>query len=190
MSDQNQEKIVYINYVDGIDLKKVKNLMAVIANIYKQEKPDTLYFSISSGGGDVDSGISLYNFLKSFPCKIIMHNTGSIDSIANVVFMAGDERFATKFTTFLFHGVRLDTNGPSSFHLNQLNEMRDRMEKMHGKIADIVCLNSTLKKKNIQKLFLEGKTEDTKFALKWGIIQEVKDFVLPKNALFVSLNHI
>lgn len=110
----------YLSYVDGIDTERVKYIMNTCSNIINQLKPKILYFLISCNGGDVDPGIALYNFLKSLPLKVIMHNIGSIDSIANVVFLAGKERYASKHTSFLFHGVNMNTKQAVQLGLNQL----------------------------------------------------------------------
>ncbi len=76
------EKVFYINYFDGIDDQKVKSLMSICSDVLSQQKPDTLYFLFASGGGYVNAGIVLHNFLRSVPAKVVMHNTGIIDSIA------------------------------------------------------------------------------------------------------------
>lgn len=183
-----QEKIIYINYVDVIDSVRVKNIMAIIANIIAQEKPTTLYFLFSSQGGEVDAGIALYNFLKALPLKIIMHNIGSIDSIANVIFVAGDKRYANPHSTFLFHGVQQPINSATLLSLPQLNEIRDRINKNHTTIAGIVCENSRMEEDEIKRLFSEGETKDVTFALEKGIINEVKPAQIPGNALFISIN--
>lgn len=186
--DNKNEKIIYINYVDGIDQNKVKNIIGIISNIYAQEKPDILYFLISSNGGEVDAGVTLYNFLKSLPVKIITHNIGSIDSIANVIFVAGDERFAVPHSTFLFHGVIFNLIGPTSLSLPQLNEMKDRINKNHDTIAGIVCENTKMEEKEIKELFAQGETKDANFALQKGIVNEIKLAEIPKDAPFITIN--
>ena len=88
--------IFYINYFDEINDGKVRGLMALCADILAKVKPTptTFYFAISSPGGGVAAGMTFYNFLRALPVKIIMHNTGSIDSIATVIFLAASERYA------------------------------------------------------------------------------------------------
>jgi len=61
----------------------------------------------------VRDGVTLYNFIRSLPVKTIMHNIGIIDSIANVVFLAANERYANPSSSFLFHGVGFDVNQPA-----------------------------------------------------------------------------
>jgi ATP-dependent Clp protease protease subunit len=180
----------YITYVDIIDVERVKLVMNVCTNILDQIKPKTIYFLISSNGGDVDSGIALYNYLKALPVKIVMHNIGSIDSIANVIFSAGQERYASPYTSFLFHGVNVEVKQPVSLGLNQLNEITNRIETSHTKIAGIVCQNTKLGKEEIEKLFLKGKTEGIKFALDKGVIDAEKPAKIPKGAPSLSINYV
>lgn len=187
-SSLTQGGVFYLNYVDLIELERVKFIMNVCANIIEKTKPDTLYFLFSSSGGDVDAGIALYNFLKSLPVKVVMHNIGSINSIANVVFLAGKERYASKHTSFLFHGVQLNMVQPTQFNLNQLNEIKGQLDISQEKIAGIVCENTKITKEQISELFQEGKTEGTKFALDKGIIDAEKSAQIPVGSAFLSLN--
>lgn len=180
----------YLSFVDGIDVDRVKYIQNTCANIVDQIKPKKLYFLISSNGGDVDAGIALYNFLKALPLQVIMHNIGSIDSIANVVFLAGKKRYASKHTSFLFHGVNFDIKQPVSLGLNQLEELADRAKISQDKIAGIVCENTKITKAQMTGLFKKGKTEGIKFALSKGIINSEKAAKVPPNAPFLSLNFI
>ncbi len=56
--------------------------MAVASEIINKQKPDVIYCLFSSHGGQVEAGITLYNFLRSLPVELVMHNTGSTDHIA------------------------------------------------------------------------------------------------------------
>lgn len=183
-----KKKIIYINYFDGIDQLRVKNLMSLCSNLVSKQKPDELYFLLASQGGDMDSGIAFYNFLKALPVKITMHNIGSIDSIANVIFIAGDNRYASPGTTFLFHGVNINFPSNTPLSISQINEIKDRIDQNHEKIAQIICESTKLEEKEIKKLFLEGKTKDTDFALERNIINKILPPQIPKDAPFVTLN--
>ena len=98
-------QVTYISYYDAISEPKARALMQACTQAIDQTKPSRLYFLFSSSGGSVDAGITLYNFLRALPIPVIMHNVGSIESIANVVFLAADERYATPHATFLLHGI-------------------------------------------------------------------------------------
>jgi ATP-dependent Clp protease protease subunit len=58
---------------------------------------------MSSSGGMVEEGMSLYGFIRSLPVDITIHNIGSIDSIALAVYLAAARRLANPDATFLMH---------------------------------------------------------------------------------------
>ena len=181
-------KIIYINFFDGINEPKVKSLMALLSDIVARQKPETLYFLFASPGGSVDAGIVLYNFLRALPVEIVMHNTGSVDSIGTVVFLAGAKRYAAPHTTFLFHGIQtmFPPNSPTT-HAH-LAERLSRIRQDENKISGIVAERSKLTKTEIRKLFHQGETKDLAFAIKKGIIHKSGEAVIPKGAPFITVN--
>lgn len=182
------EKIIYINYVDDISLPKVKGLMGVCNDLVAQHKPDKLYFLLASPGGDVNAGIAFYNFLKAIPVKVVMHNIGTIDSIATVIFTAGDERYANPHTSFLFHGAGMGINQGSVFSLGQLREQVSRLSKDQDKISGIICENTKLNKNEINNLFIEGESKDTFFAKDKGIINDIRMANIPPDSIYITVN--
>ena len=62
-----------------------------------------LNIHISSQGGETAAGFTAYNFLKSLPVTVRTHNISNVESIANIVFLAGSERFANPLSRFLLH---------------------------------------------------------------------------------------
>ena len=188
LGQQQQLDTFYVSFIDGIDNAKVQQIMTICSNILDQYNPLNIYFMISSGGGDVDAGIALYNFLKALPVQIVMHNIGTIDSIANVVFLAGDERYASSHTSFLFHGVTWGFGAGASLNLNQIREVESRLKISQNKIAGIICRNTSITNSQITRLFKQGKTEGVSFALDKGIISEERDAQIPIGAPSASIN--
>lgn len=181
-------KVIYLNYFDQINDVKTKVLMATITEIIAKQKPDVLYFLFSSGGGYVNAGITLYNFLRALPVEVVMHNIGSIDSIATVIFLAGNKRYAAKHSTFLFHGIQTKFTAESFMSRTGLHEKLSGLTQDENKIAGIVAERSKLETKEIRELFHQGESKDLAFALEKGIIQEIRDAAIPKDAIVISFN--
>jgi ATP-dependent Clp protease, protease subunit len=177
---------IYLVYHDEISLEKTKGLMEVCSQAM-QFTPDEIYFQFSSGGGSVDSAITLYNFLKSLPCEIVMHNTGSIDSAANIVFMAGNRRFAVAHTSFLFHGIGYGF-GDINVSKSQISEGLSVVTEAENKIAGILARHSNLTEAEVRQLFLEGESKSATFARDKGIISELKDVEIPAGAPLYTVN--
>lgn len=62
-----------------------------------------LVVHISTEGGSTTYGFTMYNFIRSLPVPVHMHNIGSVESMGNVVFLAADQRSASPNSRFIFH---------------------------------------------------------------------------------------
>jgi ATP-dependent Clp protease protease subunit len=180
--------VFYINYFDAISDSKVRGLMALCIEIISKVNPAHLYFAFSSPGGNVAAGITLYNFLKALPVEISMHNTGSVDSIATVIFMAGIKRYACKHSRFLFHGVTMPFLKDQVLNAAQMNECLSSLEQDEGRIKELIAERSELNAGELDTLFRQGETKDPAFALQKRIIDDIRDFSLPQGAQIVTAN--
>jgi ATP-dependent protease ClpP protease subunit len=66
---------------------------------------ERLHFMICSGGGDVASGIGIFNFLKSIPIEVHTINFGICGSIAATIFLAGSRRVSVPASMFSMHAA-------------------------------------------------------------------------------------
>lgn len=119
---------VYVSFHDNISLQSANRIMTTCGQIIQQFNPKILYFAFSSGGGAVDSGVTVYNYLRGLPCKLVMHNVGSIDSIANAIFLAGKERYSTPNAAFLLHGVTWAFGQGANLTYSQMHETLSRFD--------------------------------------------------------------
>jgi len=178
--------MLYLNFNAPITDKTVQSLMAFLAEqSCKGEKEIQILFS--SPGGQVRSGLTLYNFIMSLPIKVTMHNIGLVDSIGNVVFLAGIERYAVQHSSFLFHGIGFDITQATRFEQKQVKERLLAIEREQGLISEIIAENSKLTLDEIKEMFLEAKTLTPQQAKEVGIIQEVKEIKIPAGANLQSL---
>jgi ATP-dependent protease ClpP protease subunit len=148
----------------------------------QQYKPQQLYFLFSSGGGAVDSGVTLYNYLKGLPQEVIMHNVGSIDSIANVIFLAGKIRYATPASAFLLHGIYWTFSQNTSLTYSQMQETVSRFDAGEALTAKIIGERTKLTTEEVRALFRQGQSKDPAFALEKGMIDKVLDVNIPQGA--------
>jgi ATP-dependent Clp protease, protease subunit len=182
--------IFYINYFDAITDNKVRGLMALCSDILAKVKPTptTFYFAFSSPGGSIAAGITLYNFLKALPVELIMHNTGSVDSIATVIFLAGVKRYACLHSRFLFHGIGMDLPPGARLGTAQTRELLSGLDQDERRIKELVVERSKVTESEMVSLLQQGETKNPAFALEKGIIDDIRDFVLPVGAQCVTAN--
>ncbi|GBD98204.1 ATP-dependent Clp protease proteolytic subunit 1 [bacterium BMS3Abin07] len=185
------QKTIYINFFDGIDQTKVNKFIQFTVDAINQHNPTEIYYLISSNGGDVDSGFTLYNFLVSLQGKmtITMHNTGTIDSMANVIFLAGQKRYAAPNASFLYHGIVMNFNA-GGYGRTILKEHLSRLDGMEKRMAETISKNSKLTKEELKKFFQQGEGKDVEFALSKDVIHEIKIPSIPQGAIHLAMSFV
>lgn len=141
-----------------------------------------LTLAISSPGGNVVSGVTIYNALCAMPFEIDTHNFGNVDSIANVIFLAGKRRYANASATFMFHGVGFAGNANERLEEKNILEKLDVIRSEHKRIAGLIAGRSTLKEGACLKLFRQQRTRGASWAKTNGLIDDIKEFVVPTGA--------
>ena len=175
---------VYVIFTADIVPKTIEPLIQALSNIAEKGIPN-VYMAFSTPGGQVMSGITLYNFLRAVPFSLTAHNIGNVDSIGNAVFLGAGTRYACQHSTFMFHGVGFD-GPPGRFEEKVLREMLDGLTKDQERIAGIIAERTRIGLDEAQGLFREAQTQTAEFARERGIVDEIREFRLPQNVPVVS----
>ena len=83
---------------------------------------------LSSEGGNMTAGFALYFFLKSLPVPLTTHNIGSVESVAVVIFLAGQKRYACPGTRFLIHPLHWGFGSLVAADHSRVSEWRDCLD--------------------------------------------------------------
>lgn len=180
------QKTTYINFFEEINPQRVNQFIAFCSQILQQHKPDVIQINFASPGGNVAPGMILYNYLKALPVKLVMHNIGSVDSIATVIFLAGCERYANPNSTFLFHGIVTGFPAQTTLTYYQLKERLGSLEVDQDKISKAITELTNIAQSELDSLFLQGEVKSPEFALEKGFIHGIKQLTIPKDALIFS----
>lgn len=177
--------MVYVSFSAEINVATSETLIALLAQ-QANAGVDHVYLMLSTPGGVVMSGMTLYNTMRAMPFKLTTHNVGNVDSIGNAVFLAGEERYASPHSTFMFHGVGRDVQ---NLRLEQRNlqESLDSILHDEQRIGSILNERSALGVDETLNLFKEARTKDAAFALEKGLIHEIRDVQIPAGTPILSL---
>lgn len=178
--------MIYIKFSSPINQQTVQNLTNFLSQQINAGQKE-FYFLFASQGGSVNDGVTAYNFMRALPAKIIMHNIGAIDSIANVIFLAADERYCNPNSSFLFHGVGFDIIQPVRMDEKDLREKLAIIERDQKSIAGIIAERTKLKEAEIEEMFFRAKTKNPKEAKEAGLIQDIKLANVPEGNQIINL---
>ena len=174
-------KRLYVDYNGLITEKSYTTICKYIEICIRKHNFNEIYFCLSSVGGSVNAGLEIYNYLKGLEnIKIIMHNYGFIASMANVIFLAGEERYANSNATFLLHGITNELRG--QFFTHQLEEFLSNMKSNEERLQKIYIDRTKLTKDEINKLFQSGEAKNADYAKEKQIITDIRDITINLNA--------
>jgi Clp protease len=95
---------INILFTGGITPELAAQFHTVCAEVARAKVSQVSVY-IASRGGDVSSGLAMYNALKLLPCKVRTVNLGQCGSIAATLYMAGDVRQAMPASSFFLHAA-------------------------------------------------------------------------------------
>ena len=176
----------YISFSSEVNNRTSESLIAVIANEV-QGGASHIYLILSTPGGGTANGIMIYNTLRALPIKLSTHNVGTVNSIGNVIFLAGEERHASPISSFMFHGVGFNIDQAARFEEKDLKVKLDNLTNDQKLIADIITDRTIIDSKKVKRLFLKAEFMRADEARKNGIIHDIRELIVPKGAKFLQL---
>ena len=181
----NKVPLLYVIFTAEISPFTVERLTEVMVQAAKKGVPKVC-LALSTPGGEVQSGIALYNTLLGMPFDLTIHNVSSVNSIGNVVFLAGANRYATPHSTFMFHGVGFDVNGRVRIDEQMARDRLDSISADQSRMGGIIAERSSLGDVEVAGLFSAQKTVDASWAKDKGIIQDIRNLAVPNGAPVLS----
>jgi ATP-dependent protease ClpP protease subunit len=179
-------KTAYVIFSAEIIPTTAESLTAAMSKL-ASEGVEEVYLALSTPGGSVMHGLTLYTVLRAMPFRLTTHNAGSVNSIGNAVFLAGETRYASPHATFMFHGVGFDAQQGLRLEEKFLRERLEGILADQTRIGAIIQERTQLTAEQVEGLFREAQTKDAAYAASTGIVDEVRDLQIPQGATIVSL---
>ncbi len=187
MEKNNAPKDVYISFAENINEKTMQALLNVISQ-YLAKGVEHIHLLLSTTGGSVMAGVDIYYKLRALPITLYTYNTGSINSVGNLLYLAGEHRYAVPHCSFMFHGVGINVGQNQRIEEKNLREHLNSIRRDQERVAKIIeerCFNVDLEKARV--LFLEAAFKTADEAKDMGLVHEICEFSIPKGVPFISL---
>jgi membrane-bound ClpP family serine protease len=81
-------KSLYLSFTAKVNDQTTTSLLNVLAAAIQQGTMK-ITLMLSTPGGSVMHGMTLYNYLTALPVELVTYNIGNVDSIGAIVFLAG-----------------------------------------------------------------------------------------------------
>ena len=133
---------------------------------------------INSTGGDVFTGIAIFNALRQSKANIKIYVDGIAASIAGVIALCGKPLYMSQYARLMLHKV----SGGAYGSAKELRETADLIEDLEGSLAEMVAQRANLTKEEVHsRYFADGKDHwlTAKEALALGMIDGIHDLPDP-----------
>jgi len=166
---------IWFTITGVIDPNTAQQLTGFVnSQVFNNQTLSKLKVFISSIGGDIDSAIRIFYYLKGLPLEVETIGFSQIDSAANTIFLAGSVRKALKGCRFFLHEGTFTIGNPiASLHAHE--ETLTVLKTLLKRNIEIIATATGKKEKVISKILQEGKIYSAKEALDFGIVTEIID---------------
>lgn len=177
--------IRFYSFIGGID-DQTAGRIAMALNSAVNDGAEGVHLSFSSWGGLITSGVFLHNHIRAMPIPITIHATGSVESIALVVFVAAQRRLCSRHALFLTHPAEAPASAEGKTW-ERLKSTLDAASAEDQRIENILrercALDDTIySQRRFRDVHLTAQD-----ALKFGITHSIEEFSLPSSASIVQI---
>lgn len=170
--------LTFVGPIGGDATMQLRRACSLVVN----DKVPRLKIFFQSNGGGIDEGFTTYSFLRALPLELTMHAIGAVESIANLVFLAGSKRLASPYSHFMFHSF---TWGYLAQHYEakQIGDSQDLLRNSQAKFVRLFEERTKITNQYFQevKAFDKVTIVEPSLALEKGIIHQIAEATIPEN---------
>lgn len=156
----------------AIDQNIAHNLITYVNGAIYNSDIKKLKLIISSTGGDIDSAIRIYCYLKALPIDVETIAFSQIDSAANIIYLAGSKRIAIKGCRFFLH-EGIFTTGSKTTTLHNHEESLYIFKELLRKSVNIISLETGKTEAEVSKLLQNSTFLTSEEAKDLGLVNEI-----------------
>lgn len=162
---------IHLSFNEMINQKTVRGFIEQLCKL-NDDSPGCkeIVVTISTGGGDVELAIELYNFLKTLNCKITTINSSFVNSAGVIIFLAGNERICLEGSSFFVHSVTKRISGEYNYEMLE-REMKE-IKANTQKIVSLLEHHTKSSKSHWSQLMKKGTIILPQKAMKLGLITQ------------------
>ncbi len=90
-------------FIEEVNRESANALITYLLGLEAEDDEAEITICINSPGGEVDSGLAVYDVIRSLACPVRTICTGTAASMASIIFLAGDKREMLPHTKLMIH---------------------------------------------------------------------------------------
>lgn len=164
-----KERIIFLNGPINQSVASIVVAQLLYLNSVNQNQPINLY--IQSPGGEVYSGLAIYDTMKMISASVSTYSVGFTGSMGTFLLSAGEprKRFALPHATIHMHPTGGGTNG----YTEDVRIATQEQERLQTQIFHLMGNNTGHTWQEIEDYFIRDKYLNAQEAKNFGIVDEI-----------------
>lgn len=158
----------YVGDGEKVDSARVVAELMELAAAYRK-----IDIRINSKGGDVFSGIAIFNALRGIQADIQIYIDGIAASIASVIALCGKPLYMSRYARLMLHRVSGGTFG----NAEELRRVADETESLDNTLAEMIAARCNMSAAAVKAAYFDGKDHwiTAEEALRMGLCDGIFD---------------
>ncbi len=169
-----EDRIIFIG--DQIDSHLVSSVIAQLLFLEKKDPDKDITIYINTPGGEVYSGMAIYDTIQHIKCDVCVIAVGLAASMWSVFLVCGTKgkRYALPHSKIMIHQPLISWGGITG-QTTDIQIEAEEMVKVKNMFIDLFVKHTGQKKEKVAQDMERNKWMTAEEALKYGIIDKIVD---------------
>lgn len=175
----------WIQFLSAVNGESFGLLVEIFQNAVL-EGVERLHLLLSTPGGSVSYGLTLYALMRGLPIEVWTYNIGQVDSIGVVLYCAGKRRLAAPQTRFLLHGIRTHLE-EGNYTGDQLRNILTELESDQRNICRVLAESTGQTLEKVEADLSRMVTLLPEQAREYRLVDEIVTEIIPPQARLTTI---
>lgn len=156
--------------VDPIDAQSANSLVIQLLHLQNDDPEGEITLILNTPGGEVLSGLAVYDTMQAISCPIRTLCTGIAASMGAVLFAAGDRRQMLPHSKVMIHDPLMNSVGGNAL---SVKDTAENLMKMRNIMGEILAKHTDRSVKEVLKKTSSDTFFDAQQAIDFGLADEI-----------------
>lgn len=162
-----------IFFVSDVSAESMNNLLMQLMYLENEEDREPVMLYINSPGGEVTSGLAVYDYMRLMRRPLITVCTGMAASMGAVLFLGADRRYMLPHSKIMIHDPSYGKADFSGMKPDELQVQLDDLRKVSNITTGIIAERTGQPLKTVAGYTSRDSYFDAEEALKFGLATDV-----------------
>ena len=160
---------------DEVNPETTNELMKQLMYLERQDDKAEITLYINSPGGEVTSGLAVYDYLTMMRAPIRTVTIGTAASMGAILFLAGDRRQMLPHTRIMIHDPSYGNANMSGKKPHEIQHELDQLNKTRETIASIISEKTGRSLEEVYAVTADDTYYNAEEAVEFGLATEILD---------------